>query len=108
MIVHIQGSDSSPHVSTGAPERHVAAVLEGRLRDGQHWLLPYDPLPLDRLQPAREAVDLPVSLSQLDLLSAEVLQTYVVAPPVHWTSVYVCMCVRVCIWEVRSDSAQLA
>ena len=73
----------SPHVSAGTSEGYVTAVLEGRLREGENGLLTNHPLPLDCLQPAREAVDLPVPLSQLNLLITEVLQTYVVAPPVH-------------------------
>ena len=51
----------------------MTAVLKGRLGERENRLLADDSLPLHRLQSPGEAVDLPVSLSQLDLLLPHVL-----------------------------------
>ena len=62
----------------------MTAVLKGRLGERENRLLADDSLPLHRLQSPGEAVDLPVSLSQLDLLLPHVLQSNVIPPPVDW------------------------
>lgn len=80
---HSECIECIPHVSTGAFEWDVAAVLECRLSNCQNWFQPNHPLPLDSFQFACKAIDLPVSFSELDFLITKILQANVVTPPVH-------------------------